>query len=187
MKTLFRTDRPEWATRILLEHFKHVLVRAHYDNYTRIRFRADDVQPLYFNKVPSQHRLWQERGGALLTWKSSDKEGAHDAIVFAECPKDLRIIERAMKNTAFIGVVYLPPTWRPHEETIQHRHRYRPRKLARAMRRLDAIKSLEILPVLTKKSILRLLRAREEAVRSLSSLAPRAGVARSSRRNHAVP
>src|SRR5229473_1864521 len=114
MIPLFRTRRMEAATNLLLAHFRQVLVRAAYDNYVRIRFRADDVNggEVYFNRVPSQKKKWHEKGGALITWRNDNREGPHDAIVFAECPKSFGLILQAIKQTRVLGVIYEPPSWR---------------------------------------------------------------------------
>lgn len=170
MIELFRTKRMEWAANLLVENYRLVLVRAAYDNYTRIRFRADDVEDsrLYFGRVPSQFRRWRETGGALITWRNDNKEGAHDAILFVECPKSLKEMQRASVNTTALGVVYVPPTWRAHEEQIVLRHEGRKRE--RQLEKLTLMRYfVEHLPELTRDR-LRRLRARQE--RSQSSCAP---------------
>jgi hypothetical protein len=174
----------EWAANVLLEQFRMVLIRAAYDNYVRIRFRADDVKDkrLYFGKVPSQFRKWREKGGALITWKNNNREGEHDAIVFVECPKSLKELERASVNTKSVGVIYAPPTWRMHEQQIIKRHPHGSRKRARQLEKLSLMRYfVEHLPELTRPR-LRSLCARLERARSWSSSSPGSpgGAARSS-------
>jgi hypothetical protein len=163
----------ESAANLLLRNFRHVLIRAAYDNYTRIRFRADDVEDprVYFGKanVPSQIKKWRETGGALITWRNTNLEGPHDAILFVECPKTMSAIRGATRNTAHVGVIYIPPSWRLHDETLAYRHRDRPVKLARAQRRMEEVKALELLPELTPASLRRTLRAQGVASQSSSS------------------
>ena len=147
----------EWASNVLLERFHLVLIRAAYDNYVRIRFRADDVDEahkLYFGRVPSQFSKWRETGGALLTWRNDNKEGKHDAIVFVECPKSLKALERASVNTRSVGVIYEPPTWRQHEHQIIRRHPQESRKRARQLEKLALMRYfIEHLPELTRRRL----------------------------------
>ncbi len=171
----------EWSANVLLEHFRMVLVRAAYDNYVRIRFRADDIedQRLYFGKVPSQFSKWRENGGALLTWRNDNKEDAHDAILFVECPKSLKALERASVNTRLVGVIYEPPTWRLHEQQIIKRHPHGTRKRDRQLEKLSLMRYfVEHLPELTRVR-LRLLCARRGWSLSSSSHESPAVAARS--------
>ena len=160
----------ESAANVLLSHFKHVLVRAAYDNYVRIRFRADAVRNgrVYFNKVVSQHKSWRETGGALITWKNSNLEGPCDAIVLVECPKSLDALYRAIKNTASVAVIYEPPSWRQHEQQIAKRHKEKhPRKSARQLERLVMIQDfVQRLPEFTKRRLRRSLPALAERPRA---------------------
>lgn len=167
MIELFRTTRMEWAANLLVEFYRQVLIRAAYDNYTRIRFRADDFKGphFYFGRVPSQFAKWRDTGGALLTWRNDNKEGPHDAILFVECPKSLKAMERASVNTRSVGVVYVPPTWRLHEEQIKFRHTGRRRD--RQLEKLTLMRYfVEHLPELTRR------RLRVLAERSRSSSFP---------------
>lgn len=161
----------EWATDVLLEHFHEVLVRAAYDNYVRIRFRADDVKDprFYFGKVPSQLAKWRKTGGALLTWRNDNREGKHDAIVLAECPKSLTLLQRFTANTRYVGVIYMPPTWRNHEQQIIKRHPEGSRKRARLLEKLATMRYFaEHLPELTRPSLTRLCARRGWSLPSFS-------------------
>lgn len=171
----------ERSANLLIEHYRTVLIRAAYDNYTRIRFRADDVDDsrLYFGRVPSQFKRWGETGGALITWRNDNREGAHDAILFVECPKSIRMLHRATASTRNVGVVYVPPTWTPHEDQIKKRHPDGSRKRARQLEGLALVRYfVEHLPELTRRRLLR-LRARQESSQSSSSLELPATEARS--------
>lgn len=143
MIPVYRCRRPETAANQLLRYFQRVLVQAHYDNDIRVRFRADFVKDdrVYFAKVESQIKRWQERGGCLISWRRVDgHEGEHEAIVFSECPKSLEAVYSATRFTAKVAVIYQPPTWRPHEETIARRHVEHPSKQRRALRRLAMLR-----------------------------------------------
>lgn len=166
MIPLYRTRRMESSANLLVKHCQRVLVRAAYDNYVRIRFRADMLKDprCYFNKVASQRKRWDEGGGALITWRNDNREGAHEAILFAECPKSIDALYRAAQSTAILGVVYEPPTWRQHEQQIVKRHTGKPGKLKRQMERLRIVRVfVETLPELTRPRLLALLRARQES------------------------
>ena len=173
------TVRAETAANRLLAHFNHVLVQAHYDNddAQRIRFRADLVTHprIYFGKVPSQIVQWRKRGGLLISWRRVDaKEGPHDALLFMECPKSIEGIYKAAHLTRHLGVIYLPPTWRVHEETIIRRHKNaHPSKFRRQMKRLEIVRDyVNSLPILTQIYIVRRLRALEAKSQSSFSPAP---------------
>lgn len=143
----------ESAANLLVKHCCHVLVRAAYDNYVRIRFRADDLRDprCYFNKVPSQHKRWRETGGALITWRNSNLEGPHDAILFVECPKSMEALHAAVQSTGKVGVIYEPPSWRQHEQQIARRHLEKPGKFKRQMKRLQIVREfVEMLPILSR-------------------------------------
>lgn len=140
---MYRCRRPETAVNRLLRYFPRVLVQAHYDNDIRVRFRADLVKDdrVFFAKVDSQIKRWQERGGCLVSWRRVDgREGEHEAIVFSECPKSLESVYTATRFTKTLAVLYQPPTWRPHEETLRRRHGEHQSKQARALRRLAMLR-----------------------------------------------
>lgn len=178
MVPLYRTRNMESAANLLCKHFRHVLVRALYANSIRIRFRADGIKDprVFFNKVPSQHKRWREKGGVLITWRSTNLEGPHDAIVFVECPKFLDMIQAATRETRVVGVIYQPPTWRPHEERIAKLYKEaKPSKYRRHMRRLSMMRDwVERLPWFTSRALQTLLRARARLSRS--SAAPESPV-----------
>jgi len=152
---IVRTHRPESAVNLLLKYHRLVLVQAHYDNYVRVRFRPDRVRDerVYFGKVPSQIKKWRERGGCLVSWRRVDaKEGAHDALVFAECPKSLEQVYAAAALTRSLAVIYMPTSWRQHEATIAKRHKdAHPSKYVRQIKRLTILRDmLETMPMLTR-------------------------------------
>lgn len=162
----------ESAANLLVKHFRQVLVRASYENHVRIRFRADDLRDprCFFNKVSSQRKKWEERGGALITWRDDNREGPHDAILFVECPKSMEHLYRAQLATRTVGVVYEPPTWKPFVDLLHWRHSEHPAKLKRQLERLEIIRAfVEALPPFTPKRLSTLLRARQVSSQSSSS------------------
>ena len=176
MIPLYRTSRMESAANILIHRVRRVLVRAAYDNHVRIRFRADSLRDprVFFGKVPSQRKKWQEKGGALISWRNDNREGEHEAIVLVECPKTIEVLYRAIKPTLMVGVVYVPPSWNPHEEQIEWRYRKRPVwKKERALERLAIVREfVEQLPPFTRERLAHLLRARLAQPQSSSLSSP---------------
>lgn len=173
------TTRAETAANRLLDHFRHVLVQAYYDNNDaqRIRFRADLVTHprVYFGKVPSQIRQWRKTGGLLISWRRVDaKEGPHDALLFMECPKSIEGMYKGAHLTRHLAVIYVPPTWRVHEDTIIGRHKNaHPSKFQRQMKRLEIVRDyVKSLPVLTQIYLARQQRARAAQAQSSSSFSP---------------
>lgn len=166
MIPLFRTRRMESAANLLVKNFRHVLVRAAYDNYVRIRFRADAmIDPrCYFNKVPSQFKKWRETGGVLVSWKNIANEGPHDALVIAECPASMEIFLKLIQDTGTLAVIYEPPTWRQHEQKVERRFSDRPNKLRKHRMRLRVMRAfLEHLPEFSRH---RLRSVQEESAQS---------------------
>lgn len=154
MIPLRTTRKPEAAVNLMLKYFRHVLIASHYDNNLKIRFRPDLIRDdrVFFGKVPSQIKRWREQGGCLVSWRRVDAlEGEHDAILFTECPKSLDAVSRGMALTASLAVIYLPPTWKAHEDTINARQKDAPEKRIRHLNRLKLLSSvLEDTPVLTR-------------------------------------
>lgn len=173
----------ESAANILVNSVPRVLVRAAYDNNVRIRFRADALKDprVFFGKVPSQRKKWQERGGALISWRNDNREGEHEAIVIVECPKSMEVLYRAIKPSKLLGVVYVPPSWTPHENQIEWRFRKKPQwKKERALERFAIVREfVESLPPFTKARCRHLLRARAAASPQSFSPESPAGAARS--------
>ena len=176
MIPLYKTRRAETAANILLRHFRHVRIDCAYMNATRgldkrVRFRADDVDAgrVYFAKVQSQIKRWQERGGALICWTwRGDLEC--DAMLFAEAPKRMEQLRPATKSVRSVGVIYEPPSWDAYAEVIAVRHKDHPGKLRRQQRSLEIMRDYVAgLPVLTHRAMRSLL-ARQE--RSQSSPSP---------------
>ena len=185
MIQLYKTARAETAANILLQHFRAVRIDCAYMNVTRgldkrVRFRADDVKTakVYFAKVPSQIKRWQERGGALICWTwRGDIEC--DAMLFAEAPKRMEQLRPATRAVRSVGVIYEPPSWVPYVEVIAQRHKDHPGKLRRLQRSLTIMQDyVADLPVLTHRAMRSLL-ARQAASRSSPSPESPAAVAHS--------
>ena len=159
----------ESAANLLVKHCRHVVVRAAYDNYVRIRFRADSmIDPrCYFNKVPSQFKKWRETGGALISWRNRVTEGPYDAIVLAECPASMEIMLRLIEQTTTLAVIYEPPSWKLHEEKIERRFSGRPNKLRKHRMRLHVMRTfMANLPVFSRPRLRSVLAASARSSRA---------------------
>lgn len=195
MIPIFRALRPESAATLLLRHFRHLRIDCAYDNVARglerrVRFRADlilsDNWNVYFANAPTQVERWRENGGALICW-TERHEIACDALLFAEAPKRLERVAPILQNVRACAVIYEPTSWRAHEEILRHRHKNRPHKLARALRKLALMETyVGGLPILTGRRLVR-LRARAAAFQSLLAPASPEGAAPSHRTGAGVP
>lgn len=163
----------EWSANLLVRHYRLVLIRAAYMNYTRIRFRADHLvdERVFFDKVVSQRERWVEAGGAIISYKYTVMPLDHDAILFVECPKFLRMMNAAWQNTKSVAVIYEPPTWKPHEEQIRRVcEGYNPGRLRRHLEELSITRGfVEQLPEITAQRLETLKRRAQEAASRSSS------------------
>lgn len=121
MIPLYRTPKMEQAVNTLAKHFRQVVVDTTYWCIPAIRFRPDMIHAasVYFARVPSQIVLWQNRGGVLIRWNRKTEIGSYDAILFAECPRSVEYLDRYSSGARSIVVVYEPPTWRVHAQSVQ--------------------------------------------------------------------
>lgn len=132
MIPLFRTTEPELACNTLVKRFSHVLVQQHpeFNDRLRIRFRADMVEgaSVYFDRVPSQLKSWQEHGGVLFTGKRNEPKehtfGPHEAIVLSECPTRMKLLTRAIRETTVVGVIRERPNWQSYEAAIRNKRSF---------------------------------------------------------------
>lgn len=175
MIPFYRTPSAEDAANVLLRHFRHVRIDCTYMNVTRgldkrVRFKPDLIKDerVFFAKVPSQIKLWQERGGALICWTWRNDIQC-DAIVWAEAPKRMEALPAATGVVRTAGVIHEPLSWNAYEEIISVRHAEHPSKRRRALRSLAIIRDYVAgLPILTSQAMQRLL-ARQAASQSSPS------------------
>lgn len=112
----------EQAVNMLAREFRLVLVDANYTMNPHIRFKPDSItERVYFAKVPSQILAWQNTGGVLVRWSRKVVVGPSDAMLFAECPRTIHFIDRLAQDTRTVAVVYCPPTWKAHFQTVSSR------------------------------------------------------------------
>lgn len=164
MIPLFKTNAPEEAARLLLGHFRHVVIDCRtffsFDQKWQIRFRPDLITgyEVYFNKVASQVKLWRENGGALIRRSKVGDElqpGPHDAVLLIICPGRIRPIQEETADTKSIAVIREPVHWRAQEARLaQIQQDKTERAFITAGLDLDALKTLVgVLPVFSRKSL----------------------------------
>lgn len=127
---IYRTKHPEQALQALALRYPHVVLRRVYHNQPFIPLRMRMVKGVdwyfYSRGYPTvarqQLQAWQAGRGILVnTFQTADKNhpiGPHDALLLAECPTSLYRIEAESRDTRHCTVIYEPPSWRHHEETI---------------------------------------------------------------------
>ncbi len=191
MIPVYRTSNMEQAVNMLAREFRQVLVDAYYDMRPRIRFRPDSITSrVYFAKVPSQILSWQNTGGVIVRWSRRIVVGPHDAVLFAECPRTIHFIDRLARDTRTVAVVYCPPTWKAHFDTIGQRAEKKKEGRRRAeMDALGRVKQfVEGSERFTPSVLARLLLVHQGTiVRPSSAPGSRAVVARASGTNRIAP
>lgn len=163
MIPVYKTQKPEQIVNAMAKQFPRVVVDARYWNIMPIRFRPDLLHGrVYFAKTPSQITQWQNNGGVLVRWHSSHFVGPHDAILYAECPRSIEMLDRYARETSILCVVYQPHSWRPHFMTVYERTKEKtPGQKQTAIEALERVHQLvEGSPTLSPASLARLSRAR---------------------------
>ncbi len=166
MIPLFRTTEPELSCNVLVKHFARVIVQQHAEFSMCIRFRADMVKgaQVFFDRVPSQLKSWQGKGGVLITNSRNDPKyrnfGPHDALVMSECPTRMSLLERAFRETVTLGVIRERPNWETYETAIRTRRSYPPQKIERRVKMLYEVRDfVDALPEFSPRCLARILPA----------------------------
>src|SRR5258708_948619 len=161
MISVYRTSDMEQAANLLGKNFRQVLVDAVYYCEPKIRIQADKLTTaqVYFDRTDSQVTRWQDSGGILIQWYRDRAKGEYEAMLFAECPRSIALLDRYADGARWIAVVYEPPTWRVHHDTVKLRMEERkPEKCRRSLIALERVQQLvESAPALTPASLARLL------------------------------
>lgn len=142
---------------MLATHFRMVYGRCCHWNRTKIRIRANLIIPhkIWFGKTPKQWAKWKTEGGIMMSSASYEPVVDHDAILFVECPRSVDLFDRACQHTRSVAVVYYPPTWRLHHETVAFRFAKKDARLRRAAEdRLERMIALiEAAPMATSAAL----------------------------------
>lgn len=128
---IYQTDNMEAAFRYMVEANRNVLVYSRYMAIRPIRIRLNLVRDIPIELcIPwqpfSKYTIarWQENGGAMVYRTNPrtfrNEMPACDAMLIIECPFQIDDFERITKDVKQEVVVYRPPTWELHAETINH-------------------------------------------------------------------
>lgn len=117
----------EYGVDLLAERFHQVLVIGAFWNLKMIRLRADNLKEkrIWSWRTKYQRDCWREEGGVMLLWQRVADEFPADAVFLQECPRSIRLLDISRQKARAVSVVWVPPTWRLHEEAIEHRYRHR--------------------------------------------------------------
>lgn len=126
----------EYGVDLLAQHFHQVLVIGAFWNLEQIRLRADNLKEkrIWLWRTRYQRECWREEGGVMLLWQSVTTDFPADAVFMQECPRNIRMLDICRQHARAVSVVWLPPTWRLHEEAIEYRYRGRAEWLAQSAR-----------------------------------------------------
>lgn len=104
-----------------------VMVRAVHFLPKPIRMRVKMLQairPFYLRNAPEfdkEIERWNAENGTLVNYRPfqiTEPALNHDAGLVCECPMSMDALGDLTRDTKSVCVVYRPPTWRQHEETI---------------------------------------------------------------------
>src|ERR1700681_3623437 len=143
------------------KHVRQVVVDAAYYAIPKIRLRPDmlNADHIYFDRTKSQVTAWQSTGGVLIRWDRKTVCGPFDALFYAECPRAIELLDRYAQEARWIVVVYQPPTWRVHFDTLAKRTAEKAdrkkREMADALERMKQL--LEYSDSFTSDALARLL------------------------------
>ena len=121
----------EAAFRRLGETNRNTLIYWNFKAVRPIRIRLNQTKDIFCEVArgwlpeagPAVDR-WQQRGGTLI-WKPHPLTfkapvPACDAMLFTECPFQIDRFEHIIRSVRQEVVVYRPPTWQLHNETIEY-------------------------------------------------------------------
>ena len=130
MVKLYQTDNMEAAARQLVDTNRNVIIYMQHRSARPIRMRMNKLKDLHIELAkawlpfaPATIERWQAKGG-LLVYRPHPNSfkavvPACDAMLFIECPFLQTDFERITTHVKQEVVVYRPPTWELHNETIE--------------------------------------------------------------------
>lgn len=127
MIPLYRTNRMEDCIIALDAAHEKVMARAIHRLANPIRLRLkklQDIRPFVARENPafdSQIEQWKEECGTLVNYRrflKSEPTYDYDACFLCETPLSIDEIEAQSKGAKALCVLYKPPVWRAHEETL---------------------------------------------------------------------
>jgi hypothetical protein len=131
---IFHTDNMELSIAALEKAHAHVIAYLSLKAIRPIRPRWDLVKTKRFiehcyawkpTAGPVLER-WQQEGGVMIYRPEPNtrliKLPPCDALLLVECPVQIDVFESLIANVRQEVVVYRPPTWNLHVETVEHRY-----------------------------------------------------------------
>ena len=133
MAEIYHTFDMENAVRALLATNPHVIIYHHYANLRRIVIRSNllwDIEQYrcraWDSFGPLTIEKWRENGGLMVYHPTLfDKNCPFpetDAVLFIECPLSHRDFQELAAKVKREIVIFHPPSWRLHEETVEFRN-----------------------------------------------------------------
>ena len=131
MPNIYQTDNMEAAMRRLGETNRNLLLYWNFKAVKPIRIRMNLTRDILCEdarawKPGAQATVdrWTQRGGTLI-WRphpitAKAPVPACDAMLFTECPFQIDRFEHIIQSVRQEVVVYRPPTWQLHNETIEY-------------------------------------------------------------------
>ena len=127
MIQLYKTSKMEEAALALDAQHEKVMLRAIHKLRHPIRLRVkklQDIRPFYARNDPAfdaEVERWKEECGTLInyrTYTSTEPVYEYDACMLCEAPLCVDDIDRFSRGAKSVCVIYHPPIWRAHEETL---------------------------------------------------------------------
>jgi hypothetical protein len=127
MSKVFSTDNVALSVIAAHEQFTHIVVNRSYQLMNPVYFKSGLIAhlPVFiyadWDKASlGQLAKWREQGGVLIDRSSSSYGiGDHDALIHVECPSAVRTLDWSRIHTEQQTVVFKPPSWRSHFETLE--------------------------------------------------------------------
>jgi len=127
MSKVFSTDNVAMSVINAHQQFTHVVVNRSYQIMNPVYFKSGLIAhlPVFiyadWDKASlGQLAKWREQGGVLIDRSSSSYGiGDHDALIHVECPSAVRTLDWSRIHTEQQTVVFKPPSWRSHFETLE--------------------------------------------------------------------
>ena len=131
MVKLYTTDDMEGAARQLVATNRNVIIYMQHRSARPIRMRMNKLKDLSIELCKAWQPMaagvierWSAKGGLMVYRPHPNSLKAvmppSDAMLFIEAPYMISDFERITANVRQEVVVYRPPTWGLHNETIEH-------------------------------------------------------------------
>ncbi len=123
--TPYKTTNMEAAARTLCDTYKLVVALNWLRNSRRLALRPSALSDVQIYRVTAKAkaeaeiRAWRKTGGLYLREYYGRPDYGHtQGLLFAEAPHDLECFERDSAPCTDATVIYRPPSWLDHENTL---------------------------------------------------------------------